>query len=109
MNREKYWEITKKDWLQTAFLLLMFITTLGLFSILLLPDYWYFWILIIAVELLLIVSWHAKNFSYRCPKCDQVFEISTIQDVISPNGVNKKYLKCPKCRKRAWAEVLRIK
>jgi len=109
MNREKYWEITKKDWFQTAFLLLIFVMTLGLFSIFLLPGYWYFWLLIVAVELALLVAWHAKNFAYRCPRCGEVFEISTLGDFLGPNGVNKKYLKCPKCRKKAWAEVLRIK
>ncbi len=109
MNREKYRETTKKDWLQTAFLLLIFITTVGLFSILLPPDYWYFWLLIMAAELSLLVAWHAKNFSYRCPRCGEVFDISTIEDLISPNGVNKKYVKCPKCRKRYWVEILRVK
>jgi uncharacterized protein with PIN domain len=50
-----------------------------------------------------------KNFAYRCPVCGEVFEISATENFLGPNGVNKKYLKCPKCGKRGWVEILRIK
>ena len=55
------------------------------------------------------VAWHTKNFTYRCPSCGEVFEVSTLENFLNPNGVNKKYLKCPNCGKRDWAEILRIK
>jgi len=109
MNVKRYGEVTKKDWYQTALILLIFITTLGLSSVILLPGYWYFWLLIVVVGVALLVAWHAKNFAYCCPGCGEVFEISALEDFLGPNGVNKKYLKCPKCGKRAWAEILRIK
>jgi uncharacterized C2H2 Zn-finger protein len=82
---------------------------LGISSYLLLPGYWYFWLPIVVSVLALLVRWHAKNFAYRCPRCGKVFEVSTFEDFLGPNGVNKKYLKCPICRRRAWAEILRIK
>jgi DNA-directed RNA polymerase subunit RPC12/RpoP len=109
MHGEKYWEITKKDWYQTALIIILVITTLVLFSILLLPDYWYFWLLVVAAAMALLVAWHAKNFAYICPKCGELFEVSALDDFLGPNSLNKKYLKCPKCSKRAWAEILKIK
>jgi hypothetical protein len=107
MNRGKYRGIPKKGWSQTAFLILIFIT-LGLFFIFLFPDYWYLWLLIIGGGLALLVVWHTKNFAYRCPRCDKVFEVSAIEEFLGPTGINAKYLKCPKCGKRAWVEMLRI-
>jgi hypothetical protein len=109
MIKEKYWEVTKKDRFQTALLVLLFITILVVSSVLLLPGYWYFWLLIIIATLTLLAEWHAKNFAYICPKCDIIFEISAFEDLLSPNGANMKYLRCPKCRRRSWADVLRIK
>lgn len=108
MDVKKYRKTTKKDWYRTAFVLLLFIALIGLFSVLLLPDYWYFWLLIIATGTLLLVIWHTKNFAYRCPACGEVFEVSTLENFLSPSSINKKYLKCPKCGKRGWAEILRI-
>jgi hypothetical protein len=57
----------------------------------------------------LLAGWYAKNFSYLCPKCSEVFKVSKFDDLISPNGVNKKYLRCPRCRRWAWADILRTK
>jgi uncharacterized C2H2 Zn-finger protein len=108
MVREKYWEVTKKDWFRTALILFTFITILGISSILL-PSYWYFWILIVIAALALILEQHSKNFVYRCPRCGKVFEISAIENLLRPDVANKKYLKCPICRRMAWAEILRAK
>lgn len=109
MSREKYWEVTKKYWFRTAHLLFIFITILGIFTFLLFPGYWYFWLLIVIVTLAMLLKWHAKNFAYGCPKCGKVFEISVLEDLLCPDVVNRKYLQCPMCRRKAWAELLRIK
>jgi uncharacterized C2H2 Zn-finger protein len=106
---EKYWEVTKNEWFRTALLLYIFITILGICTVLLLPGYWYFWLLLFIVALALILEQHAKNFAYRCPRCGKVFEISALENLLRPAVVNKKYLKCPICRRMAWAEILRIK
>ncbi|MFY9201139.1 MAG: hypothetical protein ACOX7X_06645 [Methanosarcina flavescens] len=78
-------------------------------SVLLPPDCWYLWLTIIVGGAALLVTWHAKNSAYLCPRCGDVFEVSTFEDLLSPNGGNKKYVKCPQCGKRAWADILRIK
>lgn len=109
MDGEKYWEVTGRDWDRTTLLLIIFVGLMSLSSIILLPDHWYFWILIVVEGMALITTWHAKNFAYRCPGCGEVFEVSPMEDLLGPNGVNKKYLRCPKCKKRAWAEILKIK
>src|SRR5674536_67710 len=66
----------------------------------------YFWLLIVVAGMALLVAWHAENFAYICPKCGAVFEISGLKDFLGPNSITKKYLKCPKCKKRAWAETV---
>lgn len=108
MNAKKYGETAKEDWYRTAGAILLFIAVIVLFSILLLPDCWYLWLLAIITGTLLLVIWHTKNFAYRCPKCGEVFEVSALENFFGPNGINKKYLKCPVCGKRRWADILRI-
>src|SRR5574344_119063 len=91
MDKNRYWEITRSDWYGTVQVLFAFIAIIMISSV------------------FLLAIWHTKNFAYLCPGCGEVFEVSTLEDFISPNGVNKKYLRCPRCGKRAWADILRIK
>jgi len=109
VNKNRYCEITRSDWYGIAQVLFVFIAVTMISSVFLLAGYWYLWIIIITGVLVLLVVWHAKNFVYLCPGCGEVFEVSTLEDFISPNGVNKKYLRCPRCGKWAWADILRIK
>ena len=99
----------RSDWYGVAQVLFAFIVITMISSVFLLAGYWYLWIMIMAGGLVLLIVWHTKNFAYLCPGCGEVFEVSTLEDFISPNGVNKKYLRCPRCGKRAWADILRIK
>jgi predicted RNA-binding Zn-ribbon protein involved in translation (DUF1610 family) len=108
MKLRKYEKVTKKDWFLTVIVLLIFIVLLSLSS-LLLSGFLYFWVLIVLVGIALLVIWHAKNFAYLCPKCGQVFEVSAWEDLFGPNGGSKKYVRCPECRRQAWAEILKIK
>jgi uncharacterized C2H2 Zn-finger protein len=109
MSKEKYWETVRKEWFNKTFLVIVFITTLNIFSIFLFSKYWYILILIILVELVLIIIWQAKNSIYCCPRCGRIFEISALEYFLCPSGINAKYLKCPECGKTAWTEILRIK
>lgn len=56
--------------------------------------------------LFLLVRWHAKNTAYICPNCGHTFMISTAKDFLSPHWFNKKLLKCPKCGKSSWCEMI---
>lgn len=109
MNRNRYWKITRSGLYGTAKVLFEFIVVIMISSVFLLASYWFFWLMIIAGFLILLLVWHAKNFAYLCPGCGEVFKVSTLKGFISPNGVNKKYLRCPRCGKKAWADMLRIK
>lgn len=59
---------------------------------------------ITVVSLVLLVSWHSKTTAYICKKCNEKFVIGFLTDLLSPHTINKKYLKCPHCRKRTWAK-----
>lgn len=109
MIGKKYWEVTKKDRFQTNLLIFIFITIFGISTILLFSGYWYYWLVMVIIVLVLIAELHAKNFVYRCPRCGKVFGISALEDLLGPNVVNKKYLKCPLCRRRAWVDILRVR
>lgn len=109
MNRNRYWEVTEKDWYETALALLASIAVIVIILEFLLPGRWYLWLLVSGGGIALLATWHARNFAYRCPACNRIFEVSTLEDFLGPNGVNKKYLRCPKCGKRAWADIMRIK
>jgi DNA-directed RNA polymerase subunit RPC12/RpoP len=54
----------------------------------------------------LLVRWHASATAYRCPACNQEFEISALTDALTPHVPDTKYLKCPQCGKWGWAAVL---
>jgi DNA-directed RNA polymerase subunit RPC12/RpoP len=55
--------------------------------------------------LFLLVGWHAWEYGYCCGHCGAEFEISAFTDFISPHLLKTKYLRCPQCGKRNWAEA----
>jgi DNA-directed RNA polymerase subunit RPC12/RpoP len=55
--------------------------------------------------LFLLVRWHARHYGYCCGHCGAEFEISTFTDFISPHILEAKYLRCPQCGKRSWAQT----
>jgi len=69
------------------------------------------WFALVAVMLVALVSWHTKTYAYRCKQCGEKFEISRVENFVSPQGVGTegawKYLKCPRCNKHERAEVLK--
>lgn len=107
----RYQKTTKEDWISTIIYIAIFLAVIIIGATFLLPVYWYVWPVLVIGGLFLLVRWHAKNFAYHCPKCGHEFEISTFTDFISPQGPSKsggwKYLKCPKCRERSRATVIK--
>jgi DNA-directed RNA polymerase subunit RPC12/RpoP len=106
---KRYREIEKSDWYRGILLLLLFIVMITLSSVFLLLNHWYLWMAVVFGSTLLIVVWHTKKFAYRCPNCNEVFEISVIDNFLGPNHITKKYLKCPKCGNRGWAQIMVIR
>jgi DNA-directed RNA polymerase subunit RPC12/RpoP len=57
---------------------------------------------------LAIVKVHAGTAVYRCGRCGSDIRISSVTDLLSPHVLEKKLLKCRKCRKRVWAHEVTI-
>jgi hypothetical protein len=98
---------------KTKFLLFigLYVAVISVTAFVLLVEYWFVWLAIVAVGLFMLVLWHKKSTAYHCPKCGNEFEISFLVDFFSPHGVNKDgggwtYLKCPRCHNRTKMEVL---
>ena len=79
-----YREVTDSDWRRMILYIVSFSAIILAASFVLLPENWYLWGLIIALGTFQLVSWHTKNFAYRCPNCGEVFEISLATDFLSP-------------------------
>jgi hypothetical protein len=107
----QYKETSKNDWVKTIVYVAVFIAVLIGSVFLLWPAYWYLWFLVLGAGVFLLVLWHNQNYAYRCSHCGHGFEISLWVDFISPQGINAqggwKYLKCPACRQRTKAIVLK--
>lgn len=110
-------DVTRSDWVRTISYLIVYCTVVILGAIFLIPSYWYLWTIILIAGLILLVQWHAKSSFYRCPKCGGEFQVSFITDLISPQGVGRtedgktygwKYLKCPACKKRRKAVLVKM-
>lgn len=106
-----YREVTRADRLKVAGYLVLMILFNVLTAVVLFPTAWpwgfVIWlILCFCGSLFLLVRWHANNTAYRCPACTWEYQISFLTDFISPQYPNKKYLECPRCGKKAWAEIL---
>lgn len=67
------------------------------------------WVGLTIVCLALLVTWHARVFSYECQSCSRRFRISPLTDLIHPHGLDRaggwKYLRCPHCGTRARARI----
>ena len=99
--------ITTRDWIRSLVRVGALVAVMAAGAVLFLPAYWYIWGALVVGGVLLVVNWHARNFAYRCGRCGQAFAISTLTDLTSPNGMTRKYLKCPKCRERSWAVIIK--
>jgi DNA-directed RNA polymerase subunit RPC12/RpoP len=53
-----------------------------------------------------LAVWHAASFGYRCPECKHEFEIPAWKDLISPHIGSTKYLRCPGCGRKVWADAI---
>jgi uncharacterized C2H2 Zn-finger protein len=107
----KYKEPTSKDYTQSIVFILIFIFVIAVGAFLLLPKYWYLWLLLVIGGLMLLVNWHKKKTVYSCPNCDHVYQISFLTDLLAPHGIDRDgawlLLRCPSCKKRSKSKVLK--
>lgn len=105
----KFSKPTLGDYLRSMLYILMYLVVVGGGAFLLLPAYWYIWVVLVIGGLALLVAWHRGETVYRCPNCDHVYEISFWQDLAAPHGVDQNgawlFLRCPNCKQRQKTRV----
>ena len=95
-----------RDWLVTAVLVAAAVAAVVTCAVLLGPKHPLGFMLTAVAVLLLLVRWHAAETAYQCPECETEFEVSWLEDLLSPQAPTAKYLTCPGCGCRVWARVL---
>ena len=111
-TNNQYQDPTRKDWIMGIALLLIYLIVIGLGAFFLIPEYWYWWLLLFFMSTILMVINQNRNYACRCRECGHEFEVSFFVNLISPHGVDKEgswqWVKCPNCKKRAKATVIKV-
>lgn len=106
----KYRKVKTKDVLEVIWRLIVFVFIEMVAAIWLLENGMMgWWIVVLVVLLFWIVSWHCHYFGYECDKCGHKQQISFGKEFGSLNLINRKYLKCEKCKKWNRAKILVVK
>ncbi|MFC2063609.1 hypothetical protein ACFLXB_00735 [Chloroflexota bacterium] len=102
----------RRDVFRSVVYILIYVVVIGASAFLLLPKLWYAWAVVVLAGLILLVNWHKQKTAYRCPECDQIYEISFLTDLTAPHGAFGDtgpwlFLRCPHCGKRSKTRVLK--
>jgi len=110
--QRRYQNPTRKDWIIGIITLVIAVISIALSAILLLPDYWYLWLVFVFAGIGLLALIQTRDFACRCRECGNEFEITFITNLLAPHGVDKEgswqWLQCPNCKKRGRATVVKI-
>lgn len=111
-TKKKYEDPTRKDWIIGIGLIGFFLFVIAVGGLVLIPDHWIWWLLLVLVGTLLLALNQNKNYACRCRECEHEFELRFITNLISPHGVDTKgswlWVKCPSCKTRGKVSVIRI-
>jgi hypothetical protein len=104
-------ELRAFDWIKAGAYFLLMVGVIVWGGFLMLPDYWGLWLVLTCVLVYSLIVWHTRHFDYRCPNCGAEYGIDVWQDVTGLSRINQqggwKLLKCPKCKVRAEAKVIK--
>ena len=93
-----------------TFWLIIYLAIIVLAGGILLPTYWYLWLIIVAIALFRIAFYYLPPRRYRCSNCGNVFSPGPkrLQARPSPSQIyeDRSKIRCPKCGSTA---VVRIK
>jgi hypothetical protein len=73
-------------------------------------------VLVVLVSLWTLVAWHNRAYAYRCANCRRIFQVPTLVNFLSFQGIGRrpdgtyrgwKSLTCPYCHQRTKATVVR--
>ncbi len=110
--QRKYQDPTRKDWIIGITSLVVFVIAIAVSAILLLPEDWFLWLVLVFAGVGLLILRQTRNYACRCRECDYEFEIGFIINLLAPHGVDRKgswqWLKCPRCEKRVKVTVIKI-
>jgi DNA-directed RNA polymerase subunit RPC12/RpoP len=71
-------------------------------GVLLLPDYWYLWLILAAIVIMRFIIWSSKKQNYECTACGTTFAQQKGRLSFIPKAADlyesEKTLKCPKCK-----------
>lgn len=111
-TNQRYAEPTRRDWIIGIATLVLFLALIGVGALFLIPDHWLWWLLLVLGGISLLTLNHTRNYAARCRSCGHQFEISFFTGLFSPHGIDKEgpwlRVKCPECRNKAKASVIRI-
>lgn len=103
----KYRKVEVKDVLAVFWrILVLIIIEVTTAALLIESGHMFWWGLILLGLIFWIVSWHCHYFGYECDKCGHKQQINFLKEFGSLNLVNRKYLKCEKCKKWNRAKIL---
>jgi len=93
---------------QKMFIAAIYVAIAVIGAILLLPDYWYLWLIILAICVWRIVFLLSPRPRYNCMKCGTTFQEKRKKINLKPSASDlytEKGLKCPKCGSEDIAKV----
>ena len=103
----KYRKVELKDVLVVVWrLVILIIIEIGSAIYLLEKGLIGWWIVILLALVVWIVKWHCQYFGSECEKCKHRQQIAFLKEFYTLNLINKKYLKCEKCKKWSKAKLL---
>ncbi|MCP4900764.1 MAG: hypothetical protein GY906_27685 [bacterium] len=73
------------------------------------PSLWYLWAFLLLAGLVWIVRWNLTGLAFRCPSCNEIFEITVRENLSGANLLTTKRLICKSCGHLGWAKVMRVK
>jgi len=67
----------------------------------LLPDYWYLWLIVLAIAAFRVAFYYVPPKQYKCSNCGNVFTKAAAKrsQRLRPSGVyeDRSKMRCPKC------------
>jgi len=80
---------------------LVYVILLIIAALMLIPDYWYLWLILVGIVLMRLISWSSKKQNYECTSCGATFNQQKRPFSLVPKAADlyesEKTLKCPKC------------
>ena len=116
-DRVRYRETSGRDWRRTIPYLALFLASVVVAVSVIEPRRGFAAAgLMVLVTLWILVAWHNRAYAYRCANCRRVFQVPTLVNFLSFQGVGRrpdgtyhgwKSLTCPYCHQRTKAAVVR--